>query len=84
MTYYFIHSFIHSRICKVPLQEVYLVPLKSVLCNFLGCRHISSKSPFQVEGLSPAGNGQCGMLPCCGSSTWNQKLASSRSKIVFV
>src|SRR6218665_3983911 len=60
----FNHSFIHSRIYKAPLQEIYseapsaqprryrsvLSNLKNALSLFLGRRWISKGSPFQVEG----------------------------------
>src|SRR6218665_849184 len=59
-----IHSFIHSRIYKAPLQEIYseappaqprrcrsaLSNLQNALSLFLGMIRISKGSPFQVEG----------------------------------
>src|SRR6218665_812831 len=59
-----IHSFIHSRIYKAPLQEIYsevppaqprrhrsvLSNLQNTLSLFLGRIRISKGSPFQVEG----------------------------------
>ena len=57
--YVYIHSFIHSRIYKAPLQEIYsaqprryrsvLSNLQNALSLFLGRRRISKGSPFQVE-----------------------------------
>src|SRR6218665_2014647 len=58
------NSFIHSRIYKAPLQEIYsesppahprrcksvLSNLQNALSLFLGRRRISKGSPFQVEG----------------------------------
>src|SRR6218665_1947463 len=58
------HSFIHSRIYKAPLQEIYseappaqprryrsvLSNLQNALSLFLGRMRISKGSPFQVEG----------------------------------
>src|SRR6218665_285137 len=60
-----IHSFIHARIYKAPLQEIYseappaqprryrsvLSNLQNALSLFLGRRRISKGSPFQVEGV---------------------------------
>jgi len=59
-----IFSFIHSRICKVPLKEIYseappaqprcnrsvLSNLQNALSLILGRRRLSKGSPFQVEG----------------------------------
>src|SRR6218665_3769560 len=60
----FVHSFIHSRIYKAPLQEIYseappaqprryrsvLSSLQNALSLFLGRIRISKGSLFQVEG----------------------------------
>ena len=62
--FYYFHSFIHSRIYKAPLQEIYseappaqprryrsvLSNLQNALSLFLDRIRISKGSPFQVEG----------------------------------
>src|SRR6218665_797027 len=62
--YIYIYSFIHSRIYKAPIQEIYseappaqprryrsvLSNLQNALSLFLGRIQISKGSPFQVEG----------------------------------
>src|SRR6218665_1451367 len=64
LMFQFIHSFIHSRIYKAPLQEIYseepptqprryrsvLSNLQNALSLFLGRIRVSKGSSFQVEG----------------------------------
>src|SRR6218665_2927320 len=71
----FIHSFIHSRIYKAPLQEIdseappaqprryrsVLSNLQNALSLFLGRIRISKGSPFQVEGPTMENARRCPM-----------------------
>src|SRR6218665_598484 len=78
-----IQLFIHSRIYKAPLQEIYpeappaqprryrsvMSSLQNALSLFLGRRRISKGSPFQVVGTN---NGECATLPSRSFSTRHQ------------
>src|SRR6218665_1605545 len=78
-----IHSFIHSRIYKVPLQEIYseappaqprryrsvLSNLQNTLSLFLGRRRISKGESIPGGGTN---NGECATLPSCSFSTRHQ------------
>src|SRR6218665_3060819 len=89
-----IHSFIHSRIYKAPLQKIYSeVPpaqprrYRSVLSNlqnafslFLGRRRISKGSPFQVEGPTMENARRCLVAVLArGTNSW--PVAEERSVI---
>src|SRR6218665_892470 len=81
----FIHSFIHSRIYKAPLQEIYseapqaqprryrsvLSNLQNALSLFLGRIRISKGSPFQVEGPTMENARRCLVAVLArGTNSW--------------
>src|SRR6218665_3342790 len=81
----FIHSFIHSRIHKAPLQEIYseappahprryrsvLSNLQNALSLFLDRIRISKVSPFQVEGLTMENARRCVVAVLArGTNSW--------------
>src|SRR6218665_2058928 len=85
LRYRFIHSFIHSRIYKAPLQEIYseappaqprryrsaLSNLQNALSLFFCRIRISKGSPFQVEGPTMENARRCLVAVLArGTNSW--------------